>query len=113
MDSFDLYLAYISFSDNDFGKVRPTVILELEQVDNVAQIIPIYSKKESWKESVYEQLYKIKDSEEAGLNNAESYADLAELQNYPFKELVKFQKIGHLSNRDIAGLIDAFEKYYM
>jgi hypothetical protein len=111
MDNFDVFLAYINFSDLPYGKVRPTVVVEVELTEDSVALFPVYSHKRNWSSTDRRShLIKIVDWEKAGLENSESYIDISEIIEYSKLELSKFKKIGHLSDSDIDKLNTSLEK---
>jgi hypothetical protein len=106
MKQFDIFFTYVQFLENDEGKKRPVLILEM--LFNKKEIIlaPVYSYKK-WFDNdsnAKKILYEIKDLEITGLIKR-SFIDISRSFVVANKEIDNKNKIGNLSKNDIVGLL--------
>ncbi|WP_438716612.1 hypothetical protein [Enterococcus sp. AZ109] len=75
------------------------------------EVLGVYSYKEKFDKDWYKQkLYEIQDWKKAGLKTR-SFVDVSILFDAPLAEIMQSQKLGKLSQNDIAGLINKFNEY--
>jgi hypothetical protein len=110
MNQFDIFFAYVPYSDKEEGKDRPVMLLELTVDNNDGKFAPIYSYKKWFDndEEVQKVLYEIQDLISAGLVKR-SFIDVSRVFDVARTDLTNMVKIGHLSEGDISGLLSKFE----
>ncbi|MBO1307427.1 hypothetical protein JZO70_14715 [Enterococcus sp. 669A] len=121
MDRLSVYKTYVEFSDGSGEKAHPIIILANNSTELSLEkyVLAVYSFKEKFnakgKQDFYKKiLYEIKDAEVAGLDpNLVSYANIADVRIYPFKNLLEEAKyLGELSIRDSLGVITKYNDYH-
>ena len=70
MDTFDIFIAYVSWSDG--GKLRP--VLVIEQQEDMLSVFNITTQYEGKSDVIRSKYFKITDWNQAGLNKP-SYID--------------------------------------
>ena len=116
-----VYKTYVRFSDGTGEKPRPIIILAdgSGELSFEKSVLAVYSFKEKFidekKQDFYNKiLYKIRDSKVAGLDsNLISFANVADVREYPFKDLLKeAQYLGELSEYDSLGVVAKYNEYH-
>jgi len=97
MQSFDVFIAYISWDGN--GKYRP--VLVYSQSADALLVYPITTQYESKSDRVKNKLFAITDWATAGLHRP-SYADTGTPLLFSQSAVCNKNPIGHLSDADQA-----------
>jgi hypothetical protein len=110
MNEFDLYWGFIGFDESDDGKNRPVVIIEIEDAGNDLFLVPVYSFRRYFIENYNQRrYYEIQDTSLAGLDKR-SFVDIDRADYFNKTSIQLGEKIGHLSERDIDGLLEFMER---
>lgn len=102
MKNFDIYLAYVEFSDYSGGKFRPVLILFYANEE--IYIYPVTSKYKNKSDKIKANYFKINDLKNTGLTMV-SYIDTGNLIVLSNKRF-SFKKIGFLSEKDKKRLLE-------
>lgn len=115
MKQFDIYFGEMHNPEFDDGKNRPVAILELSEEFETLSVLGVYSFKKWFDEKpeFIRDLYEIKDIEEAGLDLLKkSFIKVSRIEELPSYSAKNYKYLGHLSERDIDGLLNLIDEYY-
>jgi hypothetical protein len=101
VDTFDIFIAYISWGDS--GKTRPVLILE--QQETVVFVLIITTQYDNKSQAVRSKYFKINDWKQAGLDK-QSYVDTNTVRDLPPVVLAGKPAVGRLTESDVQRLIE-------
>ncbi|USS93256.1 hypothetical protein M8332_06600 [Fructilactobacillus ixorae] len=101
-NTFNLYIAFVQFTDKHAGKTRP--ILIVRRSGNDFNYFPITSQYERKSLRIKQKYYRIIDWKQAGLNK-QSYVDTNNLFSVPAYLIESKSPIGNLSDNDRESLL--------
>ena len=101
MDTFDIYVTYVSWGAS--GKNRPVLVLELKE--EIAYVFNITTQYKNKSELIRSNYYKINDWSQAGLHK-QSYIDTNMTREIPVSAFDNKAEIGKLSENDIISFIE-------
>lgn len=110
---FKVYWFDVKFEDKDGVKRRPIVTFIYNDQAFSFEVLGVYSEKDKYKDNPYysEFMYKVQDWKEANFKK-QSYINVARPLEIPFTVLFGQKYSGALTNRDIHGLINLYNKYW-
>jgi hypothetical protein len=106
---FDIFMISFNYEDGTGEKIRPVVIFDEGETEKTLEIVGVYSYRKWFKQD--DRFYKIVEWKQAGLEK-ESYVKISAIESGDRSKFEDSEKIGHLTNRDINGLLSAIQQYY-
>lgn len=103
MKPMDLFIANIPFDDNQGSKIRPALVININQ--NQVSVFKITSQYKHKSAKIRRLYYPIKNWEKAGLSK-QSYIDTHKLYQLPKKAVFNRRPIGTLSDFDCLELFN-------
>ena len=98
MEKDDIITLYLAYSDTASGKIRPVLILDINEKNII--VFKITTKYKNKSNSIKKNYYKIIDWKESGLDR-QSYIDTNQTATVAKNVLLHAKKIGNLSAKDI------------
>ncbi|MGT2755449.1 hypothetical protein [Streptococcus ovis] len=106
ISEFDILISYIEYADGSGGKTRPIVVTKVNEDTIVVRRIT--SKFFNKSAHIQQKYYEIKDWKRANLNKP-SWVDIKPPMRMDKDEFV-ISIVGHLTKRDIDGLLRFLEE---
>lgn len=115
MDSlFKIYWFEVKFQDKDSSKTRPIVTIIFNNEALSFEVLGVYSIKDKYKTNPYYKsfMYEVKDWQQANFKEP-SFINVARPMEIPFTALIGKKYGGSLTTKDVQGLMNLYNNYWL